>query len=860
MDLFTLVARLTLDEKDYEKALKQAERKSKNANLDSSGNIRANDQYSATLQRAEQQARNADLTAQGRVSVDTSGLASDIRDAERTVSDADLDADGEAAMDTSGLESDVDEAEVIADDADLDAEGESALDNSGLGGDVSEAEAIVDGGDYDGEGEITLDLSGLEQSVGEAKDSIGEVSTSIESASNQSSEFGTTFAGVIDSLESKLRAAGIVAAIGGITTAFRNAIHTSANYADEVDKTSQALRMSAHDYQVWEYVLGQSGASMSLVTRAWDNMDDAASGIDWTGITDAMGNAFDPSNYDNPADLFTGMMEALAGLEDEGRRADILEAVFGPRGRQFNAFLNGGIEGLEQLKQEAEDLGLIMSDEDIANGVAFGDAISRMDAALSGLRNRITGEIIPYLTEAVDLITRILTGQVEDGEIESTVSRIVTGLTSHATELITALVNALSVAVPALVNTLVSIVQDSNFQAAVFRLVKTVYDAIKEGLSNLVVTYVSGGRYNSYGEIENELIREAINQAGGTTDERREAAAQVIVGEAGARPGVIGDWSAMMTALGFDRGTFNATEGDVTRYLSDSYRTLANAETTDQEYYATLLGLKEFQDSINAGMDHSEAVQAAQAKQADAMSQTVDTLYRLLTGGTLDRSGYNAVWRAYQLPEDQQSTRHGSRVTTSSGEIYIPEGDTEAGWKAFANILEAYLGRPVTNNELQQLIDRGFHLDDAFEASVANMNLDAATVTIDGATINYTINGRVVAQNNLDAFSPYGDMLNGSDGSHAKGLWSVPYDDYLANLHRDEMVLTASQAREYRDGDGENAAIVGAIQELRNDMANLRIFVGERAFGQTVVDYSGRRLRGYMGQAEDRQFAGYGWG
>lgn len=59
-----------------------------------------------------------------------------------------------------------------------------------------------------------------------------------------------------------------------------------------------------------------------------------------------------------------------------------------------------------------------------------------------------------------------------------------------------------------------------------------------------------------------------------------------------------------------------------------------------------------------------------------------------------------------------------------------------------------------------------------------------------------------------------------SDGSHAKGLWDVPYNDYVATLHRGEMVLTASQARQYREGaSGGNLdmtelmnGIVGAIQ------------------------------------------------
>lgn len=45
----------------------------------------------------------------------------------------------------------------------------------------------------------------------------------------------------------------------------------------------------------------------------------------------------------------------------------------------------------------------------------------------------------------------------------------------------------------------------------------------------------------------------------------------------------------------------------------------------------------------------------------------------------------------------------------------------------------------------------------------------------------------------------------GSDGSHAGGLDYVPYNNYVANLHRGEMVLTSEEATQYRKGN-ENAA------------------------------------------------------
>ena len=93
-------------------------------------------------------------------------------------------------------------------------------------------------------------------------------------------------------------------------------------------------------------------------------------------------------------------------------------------------------------------------------------------------------------------------------------------------------------------------------------------------------------------------------------------------------------------------------------------------------------------------------------------------------------------------------------------------------------------------------------------------------------------------------------------GGFAKGSWSIP-NDMIATLHRGERVLTASQAR--HSGDSENTgAIVSAIQSLKTDMQNLRIMVGKKTFGKTVVDYSGNNLNDYIGQSSSRQESGYG--
>ena len=44
-------------------------------------------------------------------------------------------------------------------------------------------------------------------------------------------------------------------------------------------------------------------------------------------------------------------------------------------------------------------------------------------------------------------------------------------------------------------------------------------------------------------------------------------------------------------------------------------------------------------------------------------------------------------------------------------------------------------------------------------------------------------------------------LVRGNSGSHATGLAYVPWDGYRAELHKGEMVLTAEQAENYRQGN-----------------------------------------------------------
>ena len=114
------------------------------------------------------------------------------------------------------------------------------------------------------------------------------------------------------------------------------------------------------------------------------------------------------------------------------------------------------------------------------------------------------------------------------------------------------------------------------------------------------------------------------------------------------------------------------------------------------------------------------------------------------------------------------------------------------------------------------------------ETAVANMvtNADqssgayaAAAGTIQGMIDGIdaklgALSSKVSEVNALNAqLAGGGSGGGGGDGSHAAGLSYVPFDGYLAQLHRGEMVLTALEARAWR---AEQYANYGMIQSIES--------------------------------------------
>ena len=770
MDLFSLVARLTLDEKDYEKALKQAERKASSAKVDVSGEIRVADHFSDALQRVESAAQNFDGDVSGEITANDQ-YTGKVEAAETKADEADLDADGKLSADDQ-YSGDLSAAVTAAADAFLDAEGTLSADDDytealeGAENDAAVADLDADGAltadddytevlegaendaavaDLDAEGTITLDTS--------------DVSESLEEAETATSDFESHLTDMVDSLQSKLKAAGIALTIRGIASAFQGALRDTAQYSDTVDKGAQALSISRKEYQKWDYALAQSGASIGTITRGFKNLNSFLGGEATDDINAAMeALQINPEDYKGTEDLFAAVVGTLAEMEEGSERDNLVTALFGRNGVQLNALLNSGKDGIEELREEAERLGMVLSDEDIANAVTYGDALSRMNRTIDGLKMRVMTALMPVLTEAADQVA----------------------------ELVPELENAM---------------KTGDWQP--------FFDKFNQGIGK---------------------IFQGIGQAIG------------IVNVDGTLnlPG----W--LKTAIEGIKVAIDFV-GSIVSWIGDFLGLSEKSRNEEQiwQYY------KEHPGAVRVAPPSWDVMNPTEFLTA---SDVYDFISEMLGPDYIKNHPNDWQEVLPYIPLEMDKEKRG-----------IKSVDRDA----FLSTLPATLRddvRDVSELNLPAGAD-AFIPDGAVYADGANVTADGAYILADGTIVIPNAVGAGVTKYNPDGTvtTSYNSRIKSTNpvvwsNTHAKGLWDVPYDNYLAALHRDEMVLTASQARDYREGKSDSDALLDVIQQLRNDMTNLKIQVGEKVFGQTVVDYSGRKMRGYIGRAEDRVISGYGWG
>jgi len=199
-------------------------------------------------------------------------------------------------------------------------------------------------------------------------------------------------------------------------------IKRSMNATDEMAKMSRAVGVSVEQLQGLRHAAALGGLEATQLDKAVQklaiNMADMSRGV---GLAKDVFEKHNISVKNADGSLRTVMevmadiADVTAGMTNATEKADLAYKLFGARGAKMINLLNGGSEGMREAMEEAEKLGLVMS-EKTAKGVEdANDAMTRLKGFMTSAFTRAVAELAPYIERVTEAIMAWATLKVEEG-------------------------------------------------------------------------------------------------------------------------------------------------------------------------------------------------------------------------------------------------------------------------------------------------------------------------------------------------------------------------------------------------------------------------------------------------------------
>ena len=216
---------------------------------------------------------------------------------------------------------------------------------------------------------------------------------------------------------------GLIRGFKDVGKAAVDAVNDIAKSGDEIDKESQKLQISAELYQKLAYAMDMSGSSIGDISKGIKNITNelakAEKGTEGAGAQfEELGITL--KNTDGTMkDAETILMEtidALANMENETQRSKTANDIFGKSYSELLPLLNEGSDGIHALMQEAEDYGMVMSNDAVKASAKYDDSLTRLNKTIKGVKTRIVQEFLPSLADIADGFSEMANGSDKGAE------------------------------------------------------------------------------------------------------------------------------------------------------------------------------------------------------------------------------------------------------------------------------------------------------------------------------------------------------------------------------------------------------------------------------------------------------------
>lgn len=232
--------------------------------------------------------------------------------------------------------------------------------------------------------------------------------------------------------------AGMAGAGATILAPLTAAVFQFAGAGAAIDDMSQRTGASAEALSQLAYAAGQSGTDLGVVeksirklgktvTEAADGSQGAADALSAIGLSAAELSTMTPEQQ------LQAVADGLSKISDPGEKAARAMDVLGKSGADMLPLMNGGAQGIRDLMNEADALGLTLSGDQAAAAAAFDDTWDKLKNTFGAVSMQIGAALAPAITDLMSRVVPVVAQVVqwirENGGLIKGVAMLGVGLT-----------------------------------------------------------------------------------------------------------------------------------------------------------------------------------------------------------------------------------------------------------------------------------------------------------------------------------------------------------------------------------------------------------------------------------------------
>ena len=206
---------------------------------------------------------------------------------------------------------------------------------------------------------------------------------------------------------------GLSTAAAALGTALIGNAYAAGLAADDLNTLSKQTGFSVEELQKMQYASDLIDVSMDSMTgsikKLTKQMSSGSKAFETLGVEvyDSNGNMRDAVT------VWYESIEALSQVSNETERDALAMEIFGKSAADLSGIVDDGGQALKEMGAEAEDLGLILSQDSVDSANQFNDAVDRMKARSSAaffeMGASLADTLVPAIEGLLDVVTKVVT-------------------------------------------------------------------------------------------------------------------------------------------------------------------------------------------------------------------------------------------------------------------------------------------------------------------------------------------------------------------------------------------------------------------------------------------------------------------